>query len=432
MNRFFFVILLIFISTLSAKTFTVSTSAELYDVVSKPLTELEIYLKPGIYDLTPIPVIDSTLGNALNPDSMITVTTGLHLVGKSIKLIGKNRRKTIIKTHSGYGIFIEHCHNVLIKNLTITDGTRDQDGNATSGAIVVKHSHTKITGCIIENNQGDFSKTIAGIIGICGREGSILGVEYNIIRDNSWDGIALYRKSRAFIENNLIFNGRGAGIGITWDSNATVKNNVIHHYWKGIGTFGTSKATVSCNLVRDIRGWGIIASGNSEMSCNYNEVRRSGNVGIAVWDSTATMNSITGNVICLCGQEKQWIAPLVGIWINSPDSVAIIKNLFWGNKHADIAYGYKEPGPDGSSFSFSYSQERFNNNKIYSTESLDKLNYYKSNQIEQRFNHDACSSFFPAPYSSLLEFGFDLLHVSRGIFLGGDWTWDPDGEPFVN
>jgi parallel beta-helix repeat protein len=418
MRKLLILIMLSSLSLITAKTFTVSNADELYKAVRSNDKELIITLKPGSYDLTPIEVMDSTLGNAENPDSMITVTTGLHLVGKNIQLIGTDRRKTIIRTHAGYGIFIEHCPEVLIKNLTITDGTRDQDGNATSGAIVVKHSGTVITGCIIENNQGDFSQTIAGIIGIVGREGSNLDVLNNIIRDNSWDGIALYRKARADIKDNLIFNGRGAGIGITWDSIAHVSYNVIHHYWKGIGTFGSSFADVTANLVRDVRGWGIIASGNSVMICCYNEVRRSGNVGIALWDDSADM-TIIGNAINQSGQEKQWIAPLVGLWINKSDaSVPILDNCFWDNKEADIAYGYKEPGPDDAAFTYDHIGQGFNNFKAISIDLMNNPNYYSRLQMEQLNLDDGERWIFP----------------NAGIFANDNrkqhWSWDPDGEPF--
>lgn len=440
MRKVIALFLLCAMSVLSAKTVTVSTVKELYKALKGNDTDLQITLQPGVYELTPMAVTDSTLGNAENPDSMITVTTGLHLVGKNIQLIGKDRRNTVIKTHAGYGICIEHCPEVLIKDLTITGGERDQDPNATSGAIVVKHSHTEITGCIIENNQGDFSKTIAGIIGICGREGSDLDIHNNIIKDNSWDGIALYRNAKSGtyinhdknqgIRDNLIYNGRGAGIGITWNAVAKVQRNVIHHYWKGIGTFGTSQATVSCNLVRDVRGWGIIGSGNSKLNCWYNEVRRVGNVGIAVWDSTVIIHDIFGNVIWQCGTEKQWVAPLVGIWINAPDSIKIYKNLFYDNKQADIAFGYKEPGIDGSDFSYERSTEKFNNTRLSSMWSLSKLNYYSKNLFEKAFYKALLSSTMSDENLNFSQLGFDLLQDSRGIFSGGDWSWDPDGEPF--
>lgn len=418
MRKLIVLFLLCACSLLLGRNLSVSSVKELYAALQGSDRDLVITLYPGTYDLTPATVTDSTLGNAVNPDSMITVTTGLHLVGKNIKLIGTDRRTTIIKTNAGYGIFIEHCPEVLIKDLTITGGTRDQDGNATSGAIVVKHSHTEITGCIIENNQGDFSKTIAGIIGICGREGSNLNIHNNIIRDNSWDGIALYRKAEADIRDNLIFNGRGAGIGITWDSHAMVDRNVIHHYWKGIGSFGTSQSAVYNNLVRDVRGWGIIASGQSRMFCRFNEVRRIGNVGIAQWDKDADMY-IEYNVISQCGQEKQWVAPLVGIWVNSPDSLiqAVIRfNLFWDNKQADIAYGYKEPGIDGSDFTFDYSCQLFNNYQVHPTNVFSERNYYKK---------------------EVRDFVYlEIEDLDVGIFSNtygkkfSTWTWDPDKEPF--
>jgi hypothetical protein len=220
------------------------------------------------------------------------------------------------------------------------------------------------------------------------------------------------------IYDNLIYNGRGAGIGMTWNSEASVRNNVIHHYWKGIGSFGTAWTHVSHNLVRDVRGWGIIASGESSMYCSFNEVRRCGNVGIAVWDSTATMD-ITDNVISQCGQEKQWVAPLVGIWVNAPDSLFSIRNnLFWGNKQADIAYGYKEPGLDGSAFTFDHSVEKFNNYTFIPTVTLNNSNYFKPDYHEPVYS--SCMQLISTPQT-----GIFAKRVNYP-----PWTWNPDGEPF--
>ncbi len=407
-------------SLLAAGTYNVRNAKQLSDAVQSKDGDITIILETGDYDLTPLAVTDSTLGNAVYPDSMITVTTGLHIFGKThIKLIGKDRRTTVIRTNAGYGIFIEHSSDVLIKDLTITDGIRDQDPNATSGAIVVKHSKTEITGCIIENNQGDYSTTVAGIIGICGREGADLNIHNSVIRDNSWDGIALYRKAKAWISDNLICNGRGAGIGITWDSEANVAHNVIHHFWKGIGSFGTAQAFVHNNLVRDVRGWGVIASGHSSMHCEFNEVRRAGNVGIAVWDSTASMQ-INNNVICLSGQEKQWIAPLVGIWVTAAaDSSQISENLLWGNKEADIAFGFTEPGPDGAEFTFAREELLFGNGFLQTGwPSLNTGNYYSGMNLDL-LNPQLAES---------------LRNWKAGIFQSAifaePWYWDPDSEPF--
>lgn len=412
MRKLIVLFLLCACSLLLGRNLSVSSVKELYAALQGSDRDLVITLYPGTYDLTPATVTDSTLGNAVNPDSMITVTTGLHLVGKNIKLIGTDRRTTIIKTNAGYGIFIEHCPEVLIKDLTITGGTRDQDPNATSGAMVVKHSETEITGCIIENNWGNFSSTIAGICGVVGREGAVLSIRKNVIRNNSWDGVALYRKAQAGINSNLICEGRGAGIGITWDASASVATNVIHHYWKGIGTFGTASASVYSNLVRDIQGWGIIASGSSNMNCHNNEVRRIGNVGIALWDSTADMQ-IRNNVIFNCGILDHWVAPLVGLWINdSKISKYVVNNLFAENKEADAAYGLKELSPEeDSGFTFEHATQLFNN-YTYSMQTFIKS--------------DGPQSFDTPNYLKNSEIGIN--YMDDPVF--NAWTWDPDKEPF--
>jgi hypothetical protein len=404
-----------------AKTIQVHNINTLYKALNSPVTELHLVLHPGTYDLKATNAIDTSLGNALKPDSSITVTTGLHIKGKSVILEGENREKTIIKTNAGYGIFIEDCKSVTIRNLTVTGGTRDAEGNATSAAIVVKHSNVEIANCIIQGNQGDFSKTIAGIIGIAGREGSILNIHNNIIHDNSWDGIALYRGASAVIHDNLIYNGRGAGIGVTWDANALVYRNVIHQYWKGIGSFGTSRVTVCNNLVRDLRGWGIIASGESKMTVRYNEVRRMGNVGMVVWDSTATMN-ISDNIISQSGTESQWVAPLVGLWImNYEGHYSIERNLFTGNKEADIGVGLVDKPEETPSFTFAVKWVNAKDEKNYFT-SLDSVsvntNYLPLDKTTWKGDSGVLNR--------------DGTKGRIGIFGGwyGNWDWDPDKEPF--
>jgi hypothetical protein len=412
------------LASLSAKTVTVSTEEELYAAVGSAADPIHIIFRPGEYLLTPQNVMDTSLGNALNADSSITVTTGLHLVGKNVILEGANRAESIINTFSGYGIFIENCPSVIIKNLTIRNGTRDPDGNATSGAIVVKHSSVQIYNCLIAANQGDFSKTIAGIIGIAGREGSVLDIHNNVISNNSWDGIALYRGASAVIHDNLIHSGRGAGIGVTWDATAQIYRNVIHGYWKGIGSFGNAHVTACNNLVRDLRGWGIIASGHSDMVCHYNEVVRMGNVGIAAWDDSSRI-SITDNVIRQSGRESQWVAPLVGIWMNSlPCWYSIERNLLFDNSEADIAFGLLSPVPNGKSFTFARKADS----------STLAANYIIPSESEK----DSLN-FLPKGHRLVLDMGDpavldpDGTRSDLGIFGGwlGKWDWDPDGLPFL-
>lgn len=202
-------ILFIFLIGLSiqAQDFFINSSEELQSFFKSSIDSAIVILAPGIYDLQPIQIIDSTCGNCQNPDTLINATAGLVLRGKSIKLIGDENYKTIIKTNSGYGIYVLNSGSVELKNLVITGGERDTSGMATDAAIVIKNSRAVIENNIIKDNIGDSSqvvRNVVGIMGICGRENSQLVIRNNKIIRNSWDGITLYRDSEAIIEDNIV------------------------------------------------------------------------------------------------------------------------------------------------------------------------------------------------------------------------------------
>jgi len=309
-----------------------------------------IYIEPGSFSAEPSRFTDPQCGNCLDPSETAAASTGFVIRGKSLTLIGSGRDSTELVTNAGYGIYIEDCPQVEILNLAITGGIRDQDGNATCAAVVARRSSVEIAYCEIHDNQGDFETTVAGVGGVMGREGAILHIHHNLIRDNSWDGVALYRGASAQIHDNEIRNGRGAGVGITWDANASVIRNDIHDYWKGIGSFGNTRVAVLNNFVHDLDGWGIVATGTSDMICRNNTVVRCGNVGIAGWSETASIE-IVGNIIAFNGSREQWVAPRVGIWMNcKPGNFSIAYNDIFLNHEAAVAFGYVEYDDDTWSF----------------------------------------------------------------------------------
>ena len=301
-----------------------------------------IMVMPGTYVAEPSDFMDPMCGNCLDPSDGAYASTGFVIRDKSLTIIGTSTEDTILTTGAGYGIYIENCPDVKVMNLTITGGTRDQDGNATDAAVVVRGSTVEVAYCDIRDNQGDYEIPVAGIGGVMGREGAILHIHHNRIHDNSWDGVALYRGAVANIHDNEIWNGRGAGVGITWDAHANIIRNDIHDYWKGIGSFGNSRVGVYNNFVHDLAGWGIVATGTSDMICRNNTVTRIGNVGIAGWSEEARIE-IVNNIIAGNGLQEQWVAPRVGIWMNcAPGNFNIGYNCFDDNYDADLAFGYRE------------------------------------------------------------------------------------------
>jgi len=168
-------------------------------------------------------------------------------------------------TNAGYGVYIVDCPRVRVSNLTITGGIRDESGDACDAAVVVRRSFAEIDHCQFRDNTQYIEENIVGVGGVFVRDGGFAHIHHNAIVNNTWDGIALYRGASAVINDNFIYGGRGAGIGVTWDATAQLCRNIIAGYWKGIGSFGESMVSVESCIVTDCLGWGIIATGDSRM-----------------------------------------------------------------------------------------------------------------------------------------------------------------------
>lgn len=312
-------------------------------------TEWEkILLMPGTYQARPDPYPEDLCGNCEEHRTRVQATRGFLIKGKGLEIVGSGIDSTILITKAGYGVLFENSRGSIITNLTITGGVRDPDGMATDAGIVAKFSTLTVKNAKIANNTDQLEGVVVGIGGIFGRESSELFIINNIIENNGWDGVALYRGANAYIADNSICDGRGAGVGITWDATATVYRNRISGYWKGIGTFGDSRAVVRNNAVYDNLGWGIIATGNSFMEASNNVVTRSGNCGFAPWSETAR-GTFINNIVTENGWRKEWVCPCVGIWMNGkPENFVISHNIVWGNEEGDYRDVQDLTGKDGN------------------------------------------------------------------------------------
>ncbi|PJA26295.1 MAG: hypothetical protein CO189_11655 [candidate division Zixibacteria bacterium CG_4_9_14_3_um_filter_46_8] len=300
-----------------------------------------IIIKAGQYEARSNPFIETLCGNCLEHRSEVRASTGFTIADKGLTIIGAGRDSTILVTNAGYGLFIENSSPVSLRGVEITGGIRDTDGNATDAGIVVRNSLVTIADCAIRGNTQRDTTIVVGIGGIFGREGAELFVFNNIIENNTWDGVALYRGATAWIADNIIRKGRGAGIGITWDAVAVVLRNRVSEYWKGIGSFGDTRVIARENEVFDNLGWGIISTGTSWMDASNNAVIHNGNCGMAVWGSESK-GRFTNNLVVNNGWRKEWVCPCVGIWVYSEDSLQtpesrlstfeISYNNIWGNK----------------------------------------------------------------------------------------------------
>ena len=342
------------------KTYTVATAEELQFLFGKPQLGVVVELKPGKYDLTPLPMLDSSCGNCENPNTRVPVTVGLYITGMQIQIYGPPDHSATIVTHSGYGLFFNHCQDCQIKDLSITGGERDPDGNATDAAVVAKNSDVIVDNCIIHDNIGDstlLANNIVGIMGICGRENSHLSVLGNRITRNSWDGIALYRGADADIKFNIIDGvdkadgsqaggGCGVGIGVTWNAKARIEDNLVKRYWKGIGLFVDADATVRSNIVEDLLTWGISLwdadKGKPIGIIEDNIIYKTGACGAAITSTTSDRDPghFTGNVIVKTAQDPRYDSPEYYCYQCAlaehavPQDFRIADNIFYNNRRA--------------------------------------------------------------------------------------------------
>jgi len=308
-----------------------------------------IFIFPGTYEAKPEEYVEDLCGNCQDHKTRVNATRGFLIQNKGLNIIGSGKDATTLVTKAGYGVLFENSRNSLITRLKITGGKRDVDGNATDAGIVTKFSTVTIKDLEVSDNTHRLDGVVVGIGGVFGRENSEIHILNSRIQNNGWDGVALYRGATAYIADNVICDGRGAGIGITWDAVATVYRNEISGYWKGIGTFGNSRAVVRNNLVHENLGWGIIATGTSYMDASNNIITRNGNCGFAVW-SAECKGVCTNNIITENGWRKEWVCPCVGVWWyeGKSEQFALSYNNVWNN----VAGNYQDiedlTGKDGN------------------------------------------------------------------------------------
>jgi hypothetical protein len=292
-----------------------SEKVTLQETIDKSRNGDVILIKPGRYEATPKPYVEKICGNCENPITDVKATVGFHVKEKTLVIIGQDKDSTILITNSGYGVLLENSYGSLITNLTVTGGVRDHDWKATDAGVVGKNCRVTVENIRIINNTNQVDTVTVGISGVMGREGAELYIIGNEIANNTWDGIALYRGASAVITDNIIENGGGAGIGITWDASAQVYKN---------------------NAVYNNSGWGIIATGNAFMEVLNNLIYHNCNCGFAAWEVTAK-GLLKNNIIVQNGWKEEWVCPRVGVWMNtSIENFPIEINNIWNNEEGNF------------------------------------------------------------------------------------------------
>jgi hypothetical protein len=319
-------------STVVATTLRVARGNDLQSTINIAQDGDTILLAAKTFTATPSQFHDPLCGNCQNAKDGAKATTGFVIKDKGLTIIGADRSGTRLVTGAGYGVYYENSYGSVLENVTVTGGKRDGDGNATDAAVVVRLSKVRIEHCDLRDNKDRFDSVVVGIGGVFGREGAeITADDLNII-GNGWDGIALYRGATAVVTDCVIKDGRGVGIGVTWDATCVAYRNDVSGYWKGIGSFGSSSVIAHNNVVHDNLGWGMVATGTSTMDFANNVVHHNGNCGVAPW-SIESRGRIINNIITENGWRDKWVCPCVGVW-NYGDWAKwrFSNNIVWGNK----------------------------------------------------------------------------------------------------
>jgi parallel beta-helix repeat protein len=333
---------------------------------------VRVLLAPGRYILDAEEYVDPACGNCEDATETVPATVGATVKGRGIEIRGVHADSVIIETRAGYGLLFDECSECVLRGVTITGGTRDADGRATSAGIVARHSTAIIESCVIRDNIGDsatVARTIVGIAGIAVRENTQLTVRDCRIMRNSWDGIALYRGASATIEGNIVDGvdkasgarvggGRGVGIGLTWDAQATIRHNLVRRYWKGIGAFVNARADISENIVEDILTWGIALWGPNGATpsarIRRNVVYRTGACGVMIDRPAggAAPGELTDNIIMRSGQNERYDAGEPYCWqrpiarASVPETFSESGNLLTDNRQPRDAGSAPAPLPE--------------------------------------------------------------------------------------
>ena len=318
-----------------AATITINNGGSLQDALDAAADNDTIIIGEGTFSAESTSFIDSLCGNCAEHRTPVGASYGFLVKDKSLHIKGTDRTKSVLSTNSGYGLFFVNSQSSTVENLTITDGRRDPDGMATDAAVVVRNSGVELCNLHIIDNNHRIDSLVIGIAGVVGREGAEIIISRCNIINNGWDGVALYRGAVANISDCLIKDGRGAGIGVTWDASCTAYRNIVTGYWKGIGAFGTSWVAARNNAVYDNLGWGIIATGQAYMNICNNIVYHNGNCGVGVW-STECHGRIINNIITDNGWKDFWVCPCVGVYNEGYWSKWDFSyNIVWNNKEGN-------------------------------------------------------------------------------------------------
>ncbi|UCC43971.1 MAG: right-handed parallel beta-helix repeat-containing protein [Candidatus Zixiibacteriota bacterium] len=344
---------LVMAGTATSATLNIERGSDLQSIIDYAKDGDTLILAAKTFEAAPRLFDDPLCGNCLSPTEPVKASIGFKIKGKSLVILGADRQKTRLVTNAGYGVYFEDSQGSIIRNLTVTGGKRDDDGNATDAGIVVRRSTVWIDQVDVRDNthRSPDSTVVVGIGGVFGREGAEIRITNCNIVNNKWDGVALYRGAIAYVTDCLIKDGRGAGIGVTWDATCTAYRNEVTGFWKGIGSFGTSVVIARNNLVHENLAWGIIATHESYLEATNNIAYHNGQCGVAP-SSVECRGRLINNIIARNGWRDRGdrnICDCVGVHNYGDWAKWVFRNnIVFGNDSGQYQDIWDQTGIDGN------------------------------------------------------------------------------------
>ncbi|MFC1475295.1 hypothetical protein ACFLQG_01475 [Candidatus Zixiibacteriota bacterium] len=152
----------------NSKTYTLIRGNDLQSIINMAQNGDTLVLGAKKFEAKPTSFIEDLCGNCLDPQTKVNTSYGFIIKNKSLVILGNDREQTILNTNAGYGVYFENSIGSIVRNLTITGGIRNDDGNATDAGIVVRNSRVNIEDVNIVDNtdRSSDSSVVVGIGGI--------------------------------------------------------------------------------------------------------------------------------------------------------------------------------------------------------------------------------------------------------------------------
>lgn len=308
----------------------------------------ELRLEPGRYVLEPTRSNDVACVTCPGPnwqEFQPPITVGLRLSGKGLRIVGAGADRTVIETHSGYGVFFDGCEDCSIEGVTLTSGNRGATDAVADGAIVVRESSVRVADCVLLDNLGDgllVMHAFVGISGIIVREGGKAVVERCRIVRCSWDGVAVLRGGEVTLSDVAIDGvdrasgpvmggGRGVGVRIAHGGRAELDGVLIRRHAGGLSVHPGSAAIARDLIIEDSTTWGILADGAveapAELRVDGALLKGTAACGVLARPDGGVVGHLRGvrTVLCSTGPAGQ---PCTGV-LSVPPGFEVEDTLSW-------------------------------------------------------------------------------------------------------